>query len=167
MGEGQRLGKEYHHSVDATYGHATGANPPAGYGSAERSAGPYDTAGGNSSQTGGGGRSTHMGSGTSSTAAPVDSDRSAGSKVKEMAEGVKGLFAAAHGAGETVRGTFNAGVDKRFNEVLNPFPIPFPSLRPLEEFAEDSEGEFPSYVYMVEKGRHSRRRRIHAQVAAG
>lgn len=174
VGEGQALGRDYHRSVDAAYGHATGANPPAGYGSAEGSAGPYDTAGGNSTQTAPGETSTHMGShigseiqpgaGTSTTApttntttttAPVDSDRSTGSKVKEMAHGVKGLFAAAHGAGETVRGSFNAGVDRRFNEVLDPHPIPFPSLRPLKEFAEDEEGEFPRSVYVVEKGRYS------------
>ena len=82
----------------------------------------------------------------SGTSEVVD-NRSTGAKVKEMTQGVKGLFAAAHGAGEAARGTFNAGVDQRFNAVLEPYPIPFPSLRPLGDFAEDGEGEFPDSVY--------------------
>jgi hypothetical protein len=119
---------------------------------------------------------------TTAPTKPVDSDRSTGSKVKEMAHGVKGLFAAVHGAGENVRGSFNAGVDRTFNEVLNPHPIPFPSLRPLGEFAED--GEFPAEVFTPtkfrcldygrgdvggggEKGRYSWRRRFRVKVEAG
>lgn len=81
------------------------------------------------------------------TSTGTSDGKSTGSKVKEMAHGVKGLFAAVHGAGESVRGSFNAGVDRTFHEVLDPHPIPFPSLRPLGEFAQDGEGEFPSSVY--------------------
>jgi hypothetical protein len=82
---------------------------------------------------------------TSGTGA-VD-NRSTGSKVKEMAHGVKGLVAAVHGAGESVRGQFNAGVDHTFDQVCD--PVLFPSLRPLSVFAEDSEGEFPASVFAV------------------
>jgi len=54
---------------------------------------------------------------TTTGAAEGAGDRSTGATVKEVAHGVKGLFAAIHGAGETARGTFNAGVDHSFNET--------------------------------------------------
>ena len=161
--------REYHKSVDAPYGHATGPTAAeGGMGEKRGQAEPYNTAGGNSAQTNptqndpnmGGPSSSAPTSATSSTTPATstttttkDSDRSTGSKVKEMAHGVKGLFAAVHGAGESARGSFNAGVDKTFNEVLNPHPIPFPSLRPLQDFAEDGDGEFPPEVYAPSRSR--------------
>jgi len=36
--------------------------------------------------------------------------------VKQAASSVGGVFAAVHGAGEKIRGEFNAGVDRTFNE---------------------------------------------------
>jgi len=42
--------------------------------------------------------------------------RSTGAKVRESASGVKGLVAAVHGAGETLRGTFNKEVDRAFHD---------------------------------------------------
>jgi len=54
-------------------------------------------------------------SGPTSTGAGTD-NRSTGAKVKESASGVKGLVAAVHGAGETLRGTFNKEVDRAFND---------------------------------------------------
>ena len=84
-------------------------------------------------------------------------NKSSGSKIKDMAQGVKGLFAEGHRAGESTGGTSNGTMDQKFNEVLGPYPhtAPFPSLRPLREFAEDGDGEFPSSVYDVKpkKGR--------------
>ena len=42
------------------------------------------------------------------------------------------MLAAAHGAGEKIRGEFNSGVDRTFNEVCAPIEPPngpgFPSL---------------------------------------
>ena len=164
------LSQDYHKSVDAAYGHATGPTPPEGWsgGNSERQAGPYDTGGGNSTQTGPGEADTRMGasaasygtpnttsnthpstaatSGTSSEYTPTEDNRSTGSKIKEIAHGIKGAFAAAHGAGETARGTFNSGVDRTFKEVNS---SPFPSLRPLEQWAGEEEGEFPASVYEV------------------
>jgi hypothetical protein len=49
-------------------------------------------------------------------------------KVKESASGVKGLAAAVHGAGETIRGNLNASVDRAFNDVC------------AAPFSEDCEG---------------------------
>jgi hypothetical protein len=174
---GLAMGEDYHANVDAAYGHATRASPPEGYkplGENEGKRGPYDTAGGNAAQAGEGGGSTHAGGQTfepttAREAVPdtgyraqpytsgnmraggnstgTEQTRSTGSKVKEMAHGVKGLFAAVHGAGEKARGDFNAGVDRTFNEVCDPYPVPFPSLRQLGEFAEDGDGEFPESVY--------------------
>jgi len=141
------MGEDYHANVDAAYGHATRASPPEGYkplGENEGKRGPYDTAGGNAAQAGEGGGSTHAGGQTfepttAREAVPdtgyraqpytsgnmraggnstgTEQTRSTGSKVKEMAHGVKGLFAAVHGAGEKARGDFNAGVDRTFNET--------------------------------------------------
>jgi hypothetical protein len=154
-------------------GYATGTNPPnnngvGGVRRVEGDAGPNNLGGGNPAQAGDGVKSTHTGgssqpptmtSGTTSTTTGtaiggVD-NRSTGSQVKEMAHGVKGLFAAVHGAGESVRGNFNAGVERAFHEVLDPHPIPFPSLRPLGEYAEDADGEFPAFVFIpsVRKGK--------------
>lgn len=153
------LGQQYHDNVDGAYGRATGEIAPEGHGRGEGRAGSYDTAGGNSAQTSAAQTSTHMGGATQPSTSTTNKattntytgetadNRSTGSKVKEMAQGVKGLVAAVHGAGESVRGNFNAGVDRTFHEVLDPHPIPFPSLRPLGEYAEDGEGEFPSSVY--------------------
>jgi len=58
--------------------------------------------------------------------------RSTGAKVRESASGVKGLVAAVHGAGETLRGTFNKEVDRAFHDVCDPsssssFPSALPS----------------------------------------
>lgn len=52
--------------------------------------------------------------------------RPTSSKIKESASGVKGLAAAVHGAGETIRGNVNATVDRAFNDVG--LPITFPTL---------------------------------------
>ena len=41
----------------------------------------------------------------------------AGGGVKDAAGGVKNVIAGIHGAGEKLRGEFNAGVDKTFHEV--------------------------------------------------
>jgi len=51
-----------------------------------------------------------------STATGNTHPSSTGQKTQEAASGVKGLFAAAHGAGEKLRGEFNAGVDRTFDE---------------------------------------------------
>lgn len=185
------LGREYQQNIDGAYGHATGANPPAGYGTGAggREAGPYDTAGGNAAQAGSGQTSTHMGgsgqatvpsstgpapatAGTGTGTGPAAANTytgsasesrssTTGSKAEDVAQGVKGLFAAVHGAGESIRGEFNAGVDRSFNEVLEPHPIPFPSLRPLSAYAEEGDGEFPASVYMPSSpvSQHSQGRR--------
>lgn len=51
-------------------------------------------------------------------------NRTTSEKVKESASGVKGLVAAVHGVGETLRGEFNAGVDGLVGDVSS-FPSPF------------------------------------------
>jgi hypothetical protein len=58
--------------------------------------------------TGSSNPTTSTGSNTTST--PGTSGEKAG-------DGIKGLFAGIHGAGEKMRGEFNAGVDRTFDEV--------------------------------------------------
>lgn len=53
--------------------------------------------------------------------------RPTSSKIKESASGAKGLVAAVHGVGETIRGNVNATVDRAFNDVC--LPIIFPALK--------------------------------------
>jgi len=74
---------------------------------------------------GAGGATTSTGYGNGNA---VD-NRTTSAKVKESASGVKGLAAAVHGVGETLRGEFNAGVDGLVGDVcslsfINPFPSP-------------------------------------------
>ena len=68
-------------------------------------------------------------------------ERSTGEKVKESASGAKGLVAAVHGVGEKIRGGFNAGVDRAFNDVCEPPEELFPHLGVLQEFKCDEDGE--------------------------
>ena len=68
-------------------------------------------------------------------------ERSTGEKAKEMASGAKGLVAAVHGVGEKIRGGFNAGVDRAFNDVCEPNGESFPHLGVLEEWKCDEDGE--------------------------
>lgn len=62
-----------------------------------------------------------------SGAAPASSGAGAG--MVDALNGVKGAFAAVHGAGEKIRGEFNAGVDRAFNDVR--FWLPLHSYQPL------------------------------------
>jgi hypothetical protein len=84
----------------------------------------------------------------SSAASSNTENKSTGTKVKDFA---KGLLGKGHGVkeGESERGvsTEDANVDRAYNAVISPHPVPFPSLRPLEEYAEDGEGEFPAAVF--------------------
>ena len=68
-------------------------------------------------------------------------ERSKGERAKETASGVKGLVAAVHGVGEKVRGGFNAGVDRAFNDVCEPPAELFPHLGVLDEWRCDEDGE--------------------------
>jgi len=65
--------------------------------------------------------------------------RSKGDILKESASGAKGLVAAIHGAGEAIRGNFNAGVDRAFNEVCIPPEPLFPHLGALKDFECDED----------------------------
>jgi len=68
-------------------------------------------------------------------------ERSVGERAKESASGAKGLVAAVHGVGEKIRGGFNAGVDRAFNDVCEPHGESFPHLGVLEEWKCDEDGE--------------------------
>ena len=138
-GGGGRFGtKEYHENVDAAYGHATGPHAPK---SQDTKPGPYEVGGGNpgegkfddSGPTGAGMGTT----GTTGTTGEMSDNRSRGAKVKEGASGVKGMVAAVHGVGEKIRGEFNSGVDRAFNEVcVDPPTNIFPTLKTVNRFAE-------------------------------
>jgi len=92
------LGSNYHDALDATYGHATGpATGPSDTTSGRGATGPYETAGANPGQA-------------------VSSSQTSGGKSTQGGGGLKGVVAAVHGAGESIRGQLNAGVDKAFNE---------------------------------------------------
>lgn len=55
--------------------------------------------------------------GTQTTDTGTTTDASAGaSGSKGVGGGIKGVVAGIHGAGESIRGTFNAAVDRAFNE---------------------------------------------------
>jgi len=51
-----------------------------------------------------------------STSTETKNPDSTSSKLAEGASGLKGLATAVHGAGEAIRGNFNAAVDKTFDE---------------------------------------------------
>lgn len=59
-----------------------------------------------------------------STAA--DTAHHTGDKFHESASGLKGLVAAVHGAGESLRGNINAEIDRLFHDVLSPPFSPLP-----------------------------------------
>lgn len=93
---------------------------------------------------------------TGTTAPATGSDnRSTGNKVKETASGVKGLVAAVHGAGETLRGTFNREVDRAFHDVC--VPTSSSSSSSLPPSSSSSELVFPHLGVLgdwdMEKGR--------------
>lgn len=54
-------------------------------------------------------------------------------------EKAKGVFAAIHGAGESIRGNFNAGVDRAFQDVCEPPEPSFPRLGALRDFECEEE----------------------------
>jgi len=60
--------------------------------------------------------STGTGAGAGAGVGTGTENRSTGAKVRESASGAKGLVAAVHGAGETLRGTFNREVDRAFHD---------------------------------------------------
>jgi len=64
---------------------------------------------------------------------------SASSPMKESMSEVKGLVAAVPGAGEDIRGNFNAGVDRAFADVCIPPSPLFPHLGALQDFECDEE----------------------------
>jgi hypothetical protein len=128
----------YQEHVSAAPGHSTGGpthhNP-----NANTQSSAYETACGTPGQS-----STQTNYGTTTGAAAGTTDkRSTAAKVKESASGVKGMIAAVHGAGEKIRGEFNSGVDRAFNEVCDDPPSSiFPSFKTVVRFAElDFPGE--------------------------
>jgi len=76
---------------------------------------------------------------TGTTTGTTTNTRSKGDILKESASGAKGLVAAIHGAGEAIRGNFNAGVDRAFNEVCIPPEPLFPHLGALKDFECDED----------------------------
>lgn len=123
-GPGGSLSGNYHDRVDETYGHATGPSTTGASGttSGAGATGPYEEAGANSSQGGSAGEGAGV-----------------GGQVKQGASGVKGVLAAVHGAGESIRGQLNAGVDRAFNEVCE--PVLFPDLHSLVPFSGEEDGD--------------------------
>jgi hypothetical protein len=62
------------------------------------------------------------------TASTTATTTSSSNKVAQAGEFTKNMLAAAHGAGEKLRGEFNEGVDRTFNEVCDPPDPGFPLL---------------------------------------
>jgi len=63
------------------------------------------------------GTATNAGVGAAgNTTTTTGTGPTAGTKIREGASGVKGVLAAVHGAGEALRGNFNAAVDRTFDE---------------------------------------------------
>ncbi|PSS28059.1 hypothetical protein M430DRAFT_55466 [Amorphotheca resinae ATCC 22711] len=75
---------------------------------------PYDTAGQTTGTTGANEHTYNPDSHHHSTAA--DTAHHTGDKFHESASGLKGLVAAVHGAGESLRGNINAEIDRLFHD---------------------------------------------------